>query len=239
MDDHKKDSLRSTPSHKGLLRVEIKLVNEELPFSLQTEYKNANGDFYKVGTLMFYLSKIQLFNSLTGESFQDSKSYLIEKSLNRTRLTFDVGWVDTSVVFDVLTLGIGVDSLQNSRLDHKGELDPALGMFWDWVTGYKFFLIEGNYRIQNTSSWQFFEYHIGLNPNYRIQRFDMVNRKLNQPIKFRGGKTTTLILEFDVAEIFKNPHTIDMSAVHSIHDWKDSYLIADNYANGFRAFVFY
>ncbi len=50
---------------------------------------------------------------------------------------------------------IGTDSLTNISGVYDGDLDPILGMYWAWNSGYINWKIEGEFNDQR------FEYHIG------------------------------------------------------------------------------
>lgn len=78
-----------------------------------------------------------------------------------------------------LNLSIGVDSLTNMSGAQGGDLDPLLGMYWTWNSGYINIKIEGNSPALPTRKGAF-KLHLGgfLHPNqsYQERTLPMDNR---------------------------------------------------------------
>jgi hypothetical protein len=74
---------------------------------------------------------------------------------------------------------LGVDSINNVSGAYGGDLDPTLGMYWTWQSGYINFKLEGFYTTENGN--RKFQYHLGgyLNPFETVQeiRLDILISK--------------------------------------------------------------
>ncbi|UTW61150.1 hypothetical protein KFE98_14155 [bacterium SCSIO 12741] len=64
------------------------------------------------------------------------------------------------VFYDQVRFQIGVDSLTNVSGAYGGDLDPTLGMYWTWNSGYINFKLEGKSELCTTRKNRF-QYHIG------------------------------------------------------------------------------
>ena len=56
---------------------------------------------------------------------------------------------------------IGIDSLTNVSGDLDGDLDPALGMYWAWNSGYINMKLEGKSSSCKSVKKEF-QFHIGV-----------------------------------------------------------------------------
>lgn len=110
--------------------------------------------------------------------FTDLKCYLsnielIGKGNKRYKLTPSIFLIDaqdpTSFVLDStiefrnfksISFTMGLDSVVNTSGDLEGALDPILGMYWAWNTGYIHYKFIGKSTRVPTKS-QVFEFHLG------------------------------------------------------------------------------
>lgn len=80
-----------------------------------------------------------------------------------------------------LNLSIGVDSLTNMSGAQGGDLDPLLGMYWTWNSGYINVKIEGHSPALSTRKGEF-KLHLGgfLHPNQSYQEITLpLDNQLN------------------------------------------------------------
>lgn len=163
------------------------------------------GDSIKINNSVYTLEKLTFYLYTNSTK----KYYLIDLS-DSTRLSFNVS--DTSRF-----VGLGVDSTQTMQGVYDGDLDPALGMFWTWQTGYINLKVE--YKDENNEEYQF---HIG---GYSGSQNTF--RPLNSPSK----TSNTLVFQFEkfVGFVLGNKLNSVMSP------GKKAVLIADNY-NSFFVF---
>jgi hypothetical protein len=66
---------------------------------------------------------------------------------------------------------IGIDSATNTAGAQSGALDPTLGMYWSWQSGYINWKIEGTSPSAKTRK-NSFQFHIGgyLTPNLAVKK---------------------------------------------------------------------
>ena len=131
---------------------------------------------------------------------------------------------------------IGVDSADNCSGAQTGALDPVNAMFWAWNTGYIFLKLEGKSPVSK-SPGNVFEYHIGgyKEPAKCIRHISM---SISRGMVVEVAQGKELHIKVDVAEILKNPTTIDISNLSSVTDFHNATSIADNYADMFSVSYF-
>ena len=62
-----------------------------------------------------------------------------------------------------LRFSVGVDEAHNHSLDTlAGELDPGVGMSWNWNSGFIFLKAEGEVGLNSDGFEKNFVFHIGL-----------------------------------------------------------------------------
>lgn len=107
--------------------------------------------------LKFYISNIVLKKD-DKVVFKDKQTvHLLDADHKMSVLLRDVSVVDD---FNFIEFGLGVDSVTNTKGALDGDLDPTLGMYWTWQSGYVNFKLEGK-RVGNNKSEKEFVYHIG------------------------------------------------------------------------------
>ena len=183
-------------------------------------YKNALNQPYNVTKLKYYISNVKLINSQTGKVFTEPNSYhLIDLSAEKTKFSFTGIPVKS---YDKIEFSIGVDSVQNTHTDQKGDLDPNNDMAWDWKSGYVFFKMEGF-----TSNNKGLVYHIGNTSNYKTLSFP-----LNQTVTFQKDTPVTANVMVNLTELFRNPNVVDFDIVFNFMGGPQAKMLADNYADG-------
>lgn len=179
-------------------------------------YTNAFGQTFRVQTFKFYIHGIQLINVDSGKIFQVplDRYWLVDcadSALSR---------IQTAVLpypYNRIAFTIGVDSARNVSGAQTGALDPALGMFWTWNTGYVMAKLEGT-SPSSAQPGNRFEYHIGgfKEPDNVIKQVTLLF-PFAQNIDLQPGKTTELTIAADVYDWFYNPHDIRFNVVPFIH----------------------
>ena len=112
---------------------------------------------YKIDEFRFYISKVK-FILRNGESIHDlAQAHLLQ--IDEKKIPGVVFSQIERERIASIQLTIGTDSLMNVSGILDGDLDPILGMYWAWNTGYINTKIEGS-LTQNNQNTQF-EYHIG------------------------------------------------------------------------------
>lgn len=186
------------------------------------QYSNSLNQPYKVTMLKYFISNVKLINSQTGKSFAEPNSYHLMK-LEEGKTSFSFTGIPVKT-YDKVEFSIGVDPVQNTRTDHKGDLDPTSvdDMAWDWNSGYVFFKLDGF-----TSNIKGLGLHIGGSSNYKTLTFP-----LNQDVTFQKGKPVTANVTVNLDELFHNPNVINFDTVYSFMGGPYAKLFAENYADG-------
>lgn len=226
----KPDPVSGTNNTETYPALKVEFANEVdgKPLVLKSEYKNANGDTFKVSTFRYYISNVSLTND-AGAKYTETESYHLIDHAFDTTYKFTLNNIEEET-YTKITFLIGVDSLRNVSGAQTGALDVNNGMFWDWSTGYTMMKIEGETPNSDT---KYFTYHTGgFKGENSVLRW--VTLTLPQPLKISKSATHILHIKTNVAEIFKNPVTFsfkDFSLVMSAGVAAKK--IADNYADMF------
>ena len=77
---------------------------------------------------------------------------------------------------------IGIDSVSTIQTQFSGALDPSLGMYWAWNTGYIHFKMEGKSNLSKERNNEF-QLHIG---GYSLK--NNTQRWLETKLKIVNGK---------------------------------------------------
>lgn len=211
-----------------ILKLNFANLMANSPLQLQnTLYTNAAGNSFSVEQFKYYISNIKLRNSQTGELFIEANSYhLLERKTNSHIDNISLKNIPVGL-YDQIEFSLGVDKAHNLSTDQVGDLDPSNNMAWDWKTGYKFLLLEGNVFLP-TNERRGLVVHIGADENYRtiLLSFNQLATKTNLIIE--ENKTTTVNINVDVARIFNAPNRINIEQNRSIMFGGVSGLVADN-----------
>lgn len=183
-----------------------------------------SGEDFTPKKFKYYISNVELRNTITGESYAEADSYhLISEDGKKS---IDLGMVPSSN-YNELSFSIGVDEVANGKTDQTGDLDPNSDMAWNWNTGYKFLVLEGEFTNSTSGDRQGLVMHIGTNGNFRT---------VTQPLAgVRAGKTTSLTLTSNLDELFKDPNVLQLSELESttIMFGEMAAKVAENYSEGF------
>ena len=189
-------------------KVTIAFANEVdgQPLELgQMKYTNAAGNLYQVNLLKYYVSNVILVKSDNTEVNLGNYDLIDASDLSTCKVeAADIpNGTYTGIKFNI---GIPYDRNHNGAQD--GDLDPALGMIWDWNTGYVFFKHEGKYR--NSS---------GVDKNlafhYATDRaFTAIEVPLTNPLVV-NGTARTLKLKFNLNNLYTTPTNVDFNVDNS------------------------
>lgn len=153
------------------------------PISLNQHYfSDELNDSISISKLKFYISNIALLNNDKVIYKNSDGVYLLnaEDSLN---LQFDI---PQSIQFNRIQFGLGIDSITNTSGALDGALDPLMGMYWTWQSGYINFKMEGfvgNLEQEENK----FEYHLGgySDKNNAYQLVDLPVQSISENIQFQ------------------------------------------------------
>lgn len=96
----------------------------------------------QVERLRFYLSEIRLLRN-GDQVFTPAKRHHLLDLETPASLTIPLD-LPKNLSYDELVFTLGVDSLTSAAGAFGGDLDPTLGMYWTWRSGYIHFKLEGS-----------------------------------------------------------------------------------------------
>lgn len=115
-------------------------------------------DSIQIDMLKWYISGIELKKDNKSVWKETNSFHLIDIS-NKRSLVFELKPPD-GIDFDKIKFNLGIDSLTNVSGAMGGDLDPTLGMYWTWQSGYINFKMEGKSN-RSPNPHQIFEFHLG------------------------------------------------------------------------------
>ena len=168
-----------------------------ISFSTMTNI-NAVGDTYSVNTLKYYITSFSLI-----KSDSTKVNYPIYKLINARDSSTCVLNLDTIPNGDyvIARFNLGLDSSHNYTGLQTGDLDPSMGMFWDWNTGYKFFIHEG-FFLDSNSATNLLLYHYATTP-FMIT----IDIAIPSAIKINGN-SRKLQINLDLKTLYSYPNII-------------------------------
>lgn len=191
--------------YKIAAQLTISPVFGDKPIAEDHWYVSKNGDSVRFDNIRFYISNIQ-FETVNNQIFRDTvKAHLIDVFKPST-LKIAISDIDFKEIkrcrFD-----IGIDSLTNISGALGGDLDPQLGMYWAWQSGYINMKIEGT-SPQCMSRKNVFQYHIGgyISPFYALKSVVLLMNAQNIDRKnaFNILNTEGVVLKMDMSKFFEN-----------------------------------
>jgi hypothetical protein len=154
-------------------------------FELNKYYPINKTDSVKIENLKFYISSIR-FIKKDVVVFSEEESFHLIDLLNPG--TLKLSNLPSDIEFTHLEFNLGIDSITNVSGAMGGDLDPTLGMYWTWQSGYINVKVEGRSNLCRTRLNEF-SLHLGgyLSPNLSV-------RTVTLPVK----NTQRIKIYFDV-----------------------------------------
>ena len=159
---------------------------------LNDSISNPIGEKILVAKFKYYISNIILINEKKERIAIPNHYFLIDESDSASKkiaIPFSCNKI-TGIEFL-----IGVDSIKNCSGIQTGSLDPMLGMFWTWNSGYIFAKLEGTSTAASVAG-HYFTYHIG---GYKSGENAARKIKLTVP---SIGKKNIIAIEVDLNKWF-------------------------------------
>ena len=133
-----------------------------------------NSEKFEQNAFKYYLGNFCILDEEDNVLFSDTVYHLIDHEEGQNSITKELPTYSKPVYFQ---FNLGVDSLNNVSGILDGDLDPSLGMYWSWQSGYINFKFEGGSKNDQRV------YHLGgyLSPNLCVQqiKFPLSDTKLN------------------------------------------------------------
>lgn len=112
----------------------------------------------QIESLKFYISNIRFLKNNELVLKEKNSFHLINAANEKSsHLLIDN---KQNVVCDEVQFDLGIDSTTNVSGAFGGDLDPTLGMYWTWQSGYINFKIEGKSKQCKTRNSEF-QLHLG------------------------------------------------------------------------------
>jgi len=230
----KKDEVINS-TEKGTFTIEFENEVNGAPLVLNNQnYKNANGDTYNISVFKYYVSNIKLTKT-DGTVYSLPESYILVDAAKPS--SFLTNFKDIPAGdYTKISFIIGVDKERNLAGAQTGALDPALGMFWTWNSGYIFVKLEGT-SPQSTAVNNALTFHIGgiVDPNNTIRTFS-TDFSTGNPLRIRTDKNPQIHFTANAGSLFTGKQNISFANLNFTMGGANSVLVADNYATSLFEF---
>jgi hypothetical protein len=188
-------------------------------------YHNALGQPYVLNTLLYYVSNVKLTRA-DGTVWTEPNSYHLVRVQGAPNANPAIALANVPFGnYTKLTMSFGVDAAANTSTDKVGDLDPGNGMAWDWTTGYRFMVMEGEYRPAGYPVKDL-TYHIGTNAAYRTMEL-----ALPEPATVMATVAPQAHVLVDINTVFGGPNQMDFSQPEQLtvmHNPAQLVRVADN-----------
>lgn len=132
------------------------IYNKQLISLNKDYYYSSSTDSFKIIVLKFYISNLCFYNKNKLVWCEKNSAHLVDVN---TKGFFTVN-MPNQLNIDKVSYDLGIDSVTNTSGALDGDLDPMLGMYWTWQSGYINLKFEGLYNY-SVKQQQPFEFHIG------------------------------------------------------------------------------
>lgn len=154
-----------------------------------------------ISALKFYISNVKLLHKNQVVFTALNGFFLTDASLgNKQNIPLSI---PSTCEFDAIQFDLGIDSLTNVAGVLGGNLDPTLGMYWTWQSGYINFKLEGTATVCPTRN-NAFNFHLG---GYQTP-YNAI-----QTIKLTATSSQFISIQFDVEKFL---HQIDLSLTNQV-----------------------
>jgi hypothetical protein len=119
---------------------------------------DSKSDSVRIDVLKYYVSNVKL---MVDDSvvYDAVGRYVLVDIRDTSSLSVRLE-VEPTIFFNKIKFDLGIDSTTNLKGALGGALDPTLGMYWAWHSGYINFKLEGTNK-ECKSRKNKFQYHIG------------------------------------------------------------------------------
>jgi len=153
-------------------------------------------DSIQFDRLRFYISDLTFVNDSL-EKPQGKQHILLDFEKSTTIN------LDSSMAFEGINFKLGIDSITNVSGAFGGDLDPTVGMYWSWQSGYVNFKLEGKSNALRSSNRKF-QFHLG--------GYSFPNKNVAK-VSLKTSKNSQNIIELPLDLLFKE---IDLSVQNTI-----------------------
>lgn len=181
------------------------------PFNMNTWYTHpATGDSLRFNNFKCYITNIRL-KKADGTWWVENESYRLVDANRPEGLRLQIPNVPAGEYVEMQWM-VGVDSTRNVSGTQSGALDPSLGMFWTWQTGYIFIKAEGFAPAAPQGN---FQYHLGgfsgANNAIQVRNFNLTSN----PLRITKNATSNLSMRINMARFWHGG--VRVADTHTIH----------------------
>ena len=203
----------------GKLQIKFHFLENGIPVAFDSVwYTNQAGNPYLITEIKYFLSRVKLYNhsGSTKEINEYKFSHYVDNTIPTT-LTWDV--YDKIPVGNYDSLGFTFGFNQADNVSFIFINPPENAMEWPEPLGggYHYMMLNGYYKNQS-SQISSMNFHLGIGQTYdtsgNVTSFIHNNFYVSVPVstfKIEDGKTTTIHLNMNVEEWFKNPSIFDFN----------------------------
>jgi hypothetical protein len=225
-----KDTSLEDPGYR--LRIRVLPIINGIPLQQGMEQFNSWGEDFKVDVFRIYLGDFALLDEGIDPVSNRTDSYHLLDAFDSASLSIHVN--GNGIPFRRLRFQIGIDSIRNVSGAQTDALDPLLGMFWTWQTGYIHAKLEGSSTASPRADKRF-TYHIG---GFRIgqdtKRVVTLDLPVQQAWALERNGTTEITLHMDLDAWFRSVHDLPIAAQAQVmQPGALAVKYADNYARMF------
>jgi hypothetical protein len=219
----------TTPKIDTSLYLTLKHIFGNQPLQFNTNYLIAGNiltqDTIQINIFKYYLTNIALQRTDSSWLSLDESYFLVDHALPQSmkiKLQAPAG------TYTSLRFLIGVDSARNVSGVQDGALDPVLGMFWTWVSGYIQAKLEGKV-INRPKPDIAFIHHVGgfsgpFNP------LQWVRLNFTEPVEYNSKASKNITIAADVGKWFNGSQAISPVQYQVIMDpGPECKMISENY----------
>lgn len=153
----------------------------------------------QIETCKFYISNIK-FNSNSSVLYGNSNFYKLIDFKSDTSVVITTQ-IPSNIYVDAISFDLGIDSNVNKQGIQGGDLDPTMGMYWSWQSGYINFKLEGISPKCNTRKNKF-QYHIG---GFTADQYPLQTINIHKTNKNNASIAIDLITFFNYIALDKEP----------------------------------
>ena len=208
------------PVAPGGLAIQFSHEIQGEPLALNSAATLADGSPVTFSTFRYWFSNLILVGAAGVEDYVVPDAYyLIEQTNQSTRVRLDLNDVPSGS-YQGLRFSVGVDEARNHSLDTlAGELDPGVGMSWNWNSGFIFLKAEGEVGLNSDGFEKNFVFHIGRDETYRTV-------ELERSFEVTADQGAELRLRAELTQLFEG---LTRENNLSILGGPTAQTIADNY----------
>ena len=225
-----KDTSVEDPGYR--LRIRVLPIINGIPLQQGMEQSNSWGEDFKVDVFRIYLGDFALLDEGIDPVSERRESYHLLDAFDSASLSIKMN--GNGIPFRRLRFQIGIDSIRNVSGAQTDALDPLLGMFWTWQTGYIHAKLEGS-SPSSTRTDKRFTYHIGgFRSGQDTKRVVTLDLPLQHAWALERNGNTEITLHMDLDAWFRSVHDLPIAGQSQVmQPGALAVQYADNYARMF------